>query len=127
MKREILASQGSDRSRVLTQAVAETARHLGIGGSSLGRIIGVSQPVASRILNGRYSLKENDKHWELARLFVRLYRGLYSIVGNNDQLAQQWLHSNNSAFGGRKPADIIQEVQGLVLACEYVDAHRAPV
>ncbi len=127
MKREILAAQGSDRSRVLTQAVAETARHLGIGGSALGRIIGVSQPVASRILNGGYSLKENDKHWELARLFVRLYRGLHSIVGNNDQLAQQWLQSNNSAFGDRKPSDIIQDVQGLVLACEYVDAHRAPV
>lgn len=127
MKRDVLAAQGPARSRVLTQAVAETARHLGIGGSALGRIIGVSQPVASRILNGGYSLKENDKHWELARLFVRLYRGLYSIVGNNDQLAQQWLQSNNNAFGGRKPSEIIQDVQGLVLACEYVDAHRAPV
>jgi len=127
MKREIFAVRGSDRSKVLTQAVAETARHLDIGGSALGRIIGVSQPVASRILNDGYSLKENDKHWELARLFVRLYRGLYSIVGNNDQLAQQWLQSNNSAFGDRKPSEIIQDVQGLVLVCEYVDAHRAPI
>ena len=81
------------RSRVLTSAVSETAKHLDIGSSELSRIIGLSQPVASRLLNGRYAIKESTKEWELSALFIRMYRGLFSIVGNNDQLAKDWLRS----------------------------------
>lgn len=115
------------RSRVLTSAVAETARRLDIGPSNLGRVIGVSQPVASRLLNGRYAIKESTKEWELSALFVRLYRGLFSIVGNNDTLAKDWLRSRNRAFDDQAPIETIKTVQGLVRACEYVDAHRAHV
>jgi uncharacterized protein (DUF2384 family) len=115
------------RSRVLTSAVTETARHLDIGSTELSRIIGLSQPVASRLLNGRYAIKESTKEWELAALFVRLYRGLFSIVGNSDQLAKDWLRSPNRAFGDQYPVETIKSVQGLVRACEYIDAHRASV
>lgn len=116
-----------DRSRVLSSAVAETARRLEVGSTELGRIIGVSQPVASRLLNGRYAIKDGSKEWELAALFVRMYRGLHSIVGNNDQLARDWLRSGNRAFGDKEPIGVIKNVQGLVHACEYIDAHRAAV
>lgn len=115
------------RSQVLSTAVAETARHLDIGPTALGKIIGVSQPVASRLLSGAYAIKEGSKEWELAALFVRMYRGLFSIVGNNDELAKDWLRSGNLAFGGQEPIGVIKNVQGLVHACEYIDAHRATV
>jgi Protein of unknown function (DUF2384) len=122
---EASGASAPDRSRVLTTAVSETARRLDMGPTDLSKIIGISQPSASRLLAGKYALKDGDKEWELAALFVRLYRGLYSIVGNNDQLAKDWLKSANRAFGGRPPFEAIQKAQGLVHACDYIDAHRA--
>lgn len=120
-------SSQTDRSRVLTTAAAETAHRLGIGPTDLGKIIGMSQPGASRLLNGQNTIKEGTKEWELAALFVRLYRGLYSIVGNSDELARDWLKSPNLSFGNQQPINIIKRVEGLVHACEYIDAHRAPI
>jgi predicted XRE-type DNA-binding protein len=116
-----------ERSTVLTQAVAETARHLGIGPSDLAPIIGISQPSASKLMNGKFTIKEDTASWQLAALLVRLYRGLLSIVGNSDELAREWLNSRNRAFNDRVPLDDIKTILGLVAACDYIDAHRAPV
>ena len=66
-----------------------------------------------------------DREWELGALFIRMYRGLFSLVGNSDPLAKDWLRSNNRAFGDQWPIGAIKNVQGLVHACEYIDAHRA--
>ncbi len=115
------------RARVLTQAVAETARRLKLKTTELTAIIGVSQPTASRLLNGKFELAEGGKSWELGAHLVRLYRSLSSMVGGNDELACAWLRSANQAFGGRVPVDEIRSVEGLVHACDYLDAHRARV
>ena len=126
MTQRAIAPQ-SNRSRVLTTAVANVAKNLDIGPTELAKIIGVSQSSASRLMAGHYDIKDSTKTWELGALFVRMYRGLYSIVGNNDQLAQQWLKSGNAVFGGAQPYDVIQQAQGLVHACDYIDAHRATI
>jgi len=109
---------------VLTQAVAETARRLELGSSALKSVIGTSQPTASRLLNGKYALSEGSKEWELSAHFVRLYRSLSSLVGN-DELARAWLNSPNQAFDGQHPTEVIKRIDGLLHACEYLDAHRA--
>lgn len=116
-----------ERARVLSEAVAATARRLKLKSTELTAIIGVSQPTASRLLNGKYRLVEGGKSWELGAHLVRLYRSLSSMVGGNDELARAWLRSANQAFGGRVPLDAIRSVEGLVHACDYVDAHRARV
>jgi hypothetical protein len=103
------------------------ARHLDIGSTDLGAIIGISQSSASRLMRDEITIRERTKEWELAALLVRLYRGLYSIVGSNDQLAKDWLKSRNLAFGNEIPFAVIQHARGLVHACDYVDAHRAAV
>jgi uncharacterized protein (DUF2384 family) len=120
-------SPGSDRARVLTLAVAEAARRLKLRSTDVTAIIGVSQPTASRLLNGKFQLAEGAKSWELGAHLVRLYRSLSSMVGGDDELARTWLRSANRAFGGRAPLDAIKSVEGLVHACDYVDAHRARV
>lgn len=120
-----MTANAADRSRVLSTAIAEVARHLEISSTELGVIIGISQPSASRLMRGEYSVREQGKEWELAALLVRLYRGLYSIVGNSDQLAKDWLKSRNAAFGNQIPFEVIRQASGLVHACDYVDAHRA--
>ena len=117
----------AERARVLTRAVAETVRRLQLRSTEVTSIIGVSQPTVSRLLNGKFQLAEGAKSWELAAHLVRLYRSLSSMVGGDDELARAWLKSANEAFGGRTPLEAIRSVEGLVHACDYVDAHRARV
>ena len=124
---DMAAANATERSSILTQAVAETAQHLAIGPSELAPILGISQPSASRLLRGEFLNKEGTSEWQLSALFIRLYRGLFSIVGNSDELARHWLTSANQAFGDQHPIDLIKSIPGLVFACDYVDAHRAPV
>jgi len=123
---QAVVDNAQDRARILSHAVAEVARHLEINSTELGVIIGISQSSASRLMRDEISIRERTKEWELAALLVRLYRGLYSIVGSNNQLAKDWLKSRNLAFGNEAPLVGIRQASGLVHACDYIDAHRAP-
>lgn len=117
----------ADRSAVLTHALTETASRLDLGPTEIGRIVGVSQPTASRLLKGDYLLKESAKEWELSAHLVRLYRSLFSLVGSDDSLARGWLRSANKAFGGQEPIALIKRIDGLIHVCEYLDAYRARI
>ena len=117
----------TDRSTVLTRALAEAARRLDIGPSDIGKIVGISQPTASRLLQGAYALKESCKEWELSAHLVRLYRSLFSLVGGDDALAKGWLRLANQAFADQHPIAVIQRIEGLLHVCEYLDAHRARI
>lgn len=123
----MLAVAASDTGRVVTQALIETADRLGIGPSELKAIIGVSQPTASRLLHGAYELVPGSKPFELATHLLRLYRSLAALVGGDDALAARWLRGANRAFDDARPIDAIKRVDGLLYACEYLDAHRARV
>lgn len=127
MSKAATASTLAERSAILTHAVKETAKHLDIGPSDLAAIVGISQSSASRMFNGAFLIKEGTPEWQLSALFVRLYRGLISIVGNSDALAREWLTTANHAFDGRNPLEAIKSIIGLVAVCDYIDAHRAQV
>ena len=117
----------ADRSTVLTQALAETANRLELGPTEIGKIVGVSQPTASRLLKGEYLLKESAKEWELSAHLVRLYRSLFSLVGSDDSLARGWLTSANKSFAGQEPIALIKRIDGLIHVCEHLDAYRARI
>ena len=119
------ADRKDERTAVLSMATANAATRLELTTSDLERILGISQPSASRLMRGAFLLKEGGKPWEMALLLVRLYRGLASIVGNDDLLAVRWLRSPNRAFDDATPYDRIQSATGLVATCDYIDAHRA--
>jgi len=114
-----------DPSAVLTKAVARAAERLGISRSALARILGVSAPTVTRLYGGTYKLDQRRKEWELALLFVRVFRSLDSIVGN-ERAARQWLESDNRALNGR-PVELIRETEGLVRVVHYLDASRGLV
>jgi hypothetical protein len=124
---QALAAAVPGKGRVLTQALIETADRLQVGPSELKAIIGVSQPTASRLLHGTYELAPGSKPFELAAHLVRLYRSLSAMVGGDDALAGRWLRSTNLAFENAQPIEAIKRVDGLLHACEYLDAHRARV
>lgn len=114
-----------DPSAVLTKAVARAAERLGITKALLARILGLSPPTVTRLYSGAYKLDERRKEWEFALLFVRVFRSLDSIVGD-EQTARRWLNSDNRALNG-KPIDLIRRTDGLVRVAQYLDASRALV
>lgn len=111
-----------DASAVLTKAVARAAERLDISRASLAKVLGVSAPTVTRLYSGEYQLDQRRKEWELAVLFVRVFRSLDSLVGN-EQTARQWLKSENRGLNGR-PVDLIRQTEGLVRVVHYLDASR---
>jgi uncharacterized protein (DUF2384 family) len=110
----------------LSKAVVRAASHLRIGQSMLAEILGISPATASRLHAGRYLLdRRRKKEWELALLFVRLFRSLDAVVGHGEQ-ARQWLNGENRALGGR-PADLVRSAEGLVRVVHYLDAYRGRI
>ena len=65
------------------------------------------------------------KEWEFGLLFVRLFRSLDSIVGEESS-ARKWLDSDNRALNGR-PIELISNTEGLVRVVHYLDASRGLV
>ena len=116
-----LAAQ-PDPSSVLTKTVARAAERLEISSVLLAKILGLSPLTVTRLYNGKFKFDERRKEWELALLFVRVFRSLDSIVGN-EQTARQWLNSENEGLNGR-PIDLILQTEGLVRVAHYLDASR---
>lgn len=117
----------TDRSRILSQAVVEAALRLKISATELDEILRFNQTTSSRLLNQKYFIPENSKEWELSTHFVRLCHSLLLLVGDDDNLAEDWLTSPNKAFNQRTPISYIKQVDGLIHVCEYLDSHRVAV
>src|SRR6476620_5998239 len=109
---------------VVTKAVLRAAARLDLSNKTLARIIGVSEATVSRMGAGSYRLTRGDKPFELALLFVRVFRSLAAIAGGDEAVATAWLRSENLALGGT-PLTLIQSVPGLVHVLAYLDARRS--
>jgi transcriptional regulator with XRE-family HTH domain len=107
----------------MSKAVVRAARLLGLSQREVAGVIGVSVATASRLFSGAYLVApERAKEWELARLFVRLFRALDALWGH-DEAARMWLGSHNVALAAR-PVDLIGSVEGLVRVVNYLDNAR---
>lgn len=110
---------------VLTKAVARAAERLDISRSLLAKVLGVSPATVTRLYSGEYQLDQRRKEWEFALLFVRAFRSLDSIVGD-ETTARKWLNSENRGLNGR-PIELIRNTEGLVRVVQYLDASRGLV
>jgi uncharacterized protein (DUF2384 family) len=118
-------AQQPEAAAVLSKAVTRAAARLDLSKSLLAKVLGVSPPTVTRLYSGHYLLNPNRKEWDFALLFVRVFRSLDSIVGD-EASARTWLRSENPVLGAR-PFELIQEVEGLVRVVQYLDANRGLV
>lgn len=109
---------------VVTKAVLRAADVLEVPQKALSRVIGVSEATVSRMRAGTHVLAPADKPFELAALFVRLFRALDAVVDGDDTVARAWLRAPNVALGA-VPLSMIQSVAGLVHVVAYLDTQRA--
>jgi predicted transcriptional regulator len=116
----------ADQAAVLTKATLRAAAKLGLTNKLLATVIGVSEATISRMGSGGYTLQRGQKPFELAVLFVRLYRSLDAIVGGDDAVACSWLKNRNIVLDA-EPLALIQTVPGLMNVIQYLDARRAVV
>src|SRR5262245_52639354 len=109
---------------VATKAVLRAAERLGLSNKVLAKVIGVSEATVSRMSAGSYQLARGEKPFELALLFVRLFRSLDAIAGGDEAVTTAWMRSENLALGGT-PLTLIQSIPGLVHVLAYLDARRS--
>ena len=124
---DIAESTRSQAARqTLTDATLKASTLLQVSQAELARILGLSPASISRMASGRYLLDPDSKEWQLAALFIRLFRSLDSITGGNDEVSRQWLRNHNTALGAA-PLSLLGEITGLVSVVQYLDASRAIV
>src|SRR5688572_25014420 len=115
-----------DRGQTLSKATVRAAQLLGLTQSELAPILGLSRSTISRLAAGDVLLLPEQKAWELAALFVRLFRSLDAVVGSNTEQARAWLDSENAGLGAA-PRQLIATTEGLVRVVQYLDAARGRV
>ena len=119
------ATKKPEAAAVLSKAVARAADRLDVSKSLLAKVLGVSPPTITRLYSGNYRLDQNRKEWDFALLFVRVFRSLDSIVGD-ESTARKWLNSENLGLNAR-PIELIRNTEGLVRVVQYLDASRGLV
>lgn len=110
---------------VLSKAITRAADRLDMPHALLAKVLGVSASTVSRLYAGTYQLDQKRKEWELGLLFVRVFRSLDSIVGE-EATARRWLSSQNTGLNGR-PVELIGTTEGLVRVVQYLDASHGLV
>lgn len=109
---------------VVTTSLLRAADRLEVSNRVLAGVLGVSEATVSRMGAGAHQLDPDGKPFELAVLFLRLFRSLDAIVGGDATVARRWLRNPNTALGA-PPIALIESVAGLVNVVAYLDHRRA--
>jgi hypothetical protein len=104
--------------RVLSTALVNAGKELGLTQQNLGQIVGKDRTALSR-----GGLDPQSKSGELALLLVRAYRALFALTGGDREAMRHWFQTENLHTGG-VPSEQVRSVQGLMRVVEYLDAIR---
>ncbi|MET0576919.1 MAG: MbcA/ParS/Xre antitoxin family protein [Mesorhizobium sp.] len=121
-----IPQSSSQADAVITKAALRAAARLDVTARTFAAVIGVSEATVSRMRKREFALEQGSKPFELAVLFVRLFRSLDAITGGDETVSRAWLKNFNTALDG-KPLEKILTIVGLVDVIAYLDARRALV
>ena len=117
----------AEQSAVVTKGVVRAAERLELSNRVIAGVLGVSEATVSRMTAKKspaaYQLDPESKPYELAILFLHLYRSLYTLVDGDVAAARAWLRNDNPALGAT-PLSQIVTVAGLVNVVGYLDTRR---
>ncbi|MFV2058118.1 MAG: antitoxin Xre/MbcA/ParS toxin-binding domain-containing protein [Thiohalomonadales bacterium] len=116
----LLQAQAMDNNAVLSEALLNASKALGMTQAQVGTVIGKDRTSLNR------GLSPSSKAGELALLYIRCYRGLYVLIGGKPDDMKHWMRTKNRHTGGI-PAQQVQSVQGLNHVLEYLDAMRGKI
>lgn len=119
-------SASPEKAAVVTKGVVRAAERLALSNRVVAGILGLSEATVSRMGSQSYELDPDGKPYELAVLFLRLYRSLDALVDGDMHVARAWLRNENVALGAA-PLSHIGSVSGLVNVVAYLDGRRALV
>jgi len=106
------------QSSVLTTALLNAAKEMGISKAYLGHIIGKDSGTFSQT-----GISPDSKSGELALMLIRCYRSLYALVGGKSEEIHHWMHTRNKGTQG-VPVEQISRIDGLVHVAQYLDTMR---
>ncbi len=113
-----------EEAAVVAKAVARAADRLGLTNRELAGILGLSEASVSRLRRGAFAPERDSKAFELAVLFVRLFRALDAVVGGDEAVARAWLKNPNTALEA-VPLERMARITGLLDVLAYLDSRRA--
>jgi hypothetical protein len=126
MSTPLTAARRPDPTLVAAKALLRAAELLDMSARDVSAVIGLSEASVSRLKRADETTRLAGKAYELALLFIRLYRSLDAIMGGDDNASRKWLRAENGALGG-VPLARIKTIDGLTHVLAYLDARRAPV
>ena len=113
-----------DDATVVSKAVMRAAGRLELPNRALASILGLSEASVSRMAAGAFQVSPGTKPFELAVLFLRMFRSLDAIANGDATVARSWLRNDNTAIG-IAPVKALESITGLVNVVAYLDARRA--
>ena len=114
------AKPSVSKEQVLSKALVNAAKGLGVSQTDVGAIIGRDRTSLAR------GLDPASKPGQLAALFIRCYRSLYALFGGSELDMRHWMQTPNRHIGG-VPVELMLRPDGLCRTVDYLDAIRGKV
>lgn len=108
----------------VSKALLKAARRLELSNAELAQVVGISASKLSRMSNQEATVSKSGKEFDLALLFIRLYRSLDAITGGDSTTSAAWIRNPNKAFNN-VPVEQMKSLEGLVDVVHYLDSRRA--
>lgn len=110
---------------IINEAVINAAKILELKQSELTKIIGPKKTQISNLFNKNINAihQSDNVYWDHAILFLRMFRSLYALFGEDSVQSQEWLKNYNYHLYGI-PSELIKKTEGLVHVTAYLDAMR---
>jgi hypothetical protein len=109
---------------IVSKALLNAARRLDMTNIELAQVVGISESKLSRMNRQEALVSRSGKEFDLALLFLRLYRSLDAITGGDRVTSAAWIRNHNDAFK-TAPLKRMKSLEGLVDVVHYLDSRRA--
>lgn len=110
-----------DKSLVLSKALRNASKDLGLNMEQVGKMIGKDRSVITRA-----EVSPDSKAGELALMFIRIYRSLSAMLGGDKELMKHWFKTENTGTRG-VPKDQVMSIYGMNEVLLYLDAIRGKI